>query len=254
MEQLLMKIKKMTNIDFHFASYGVLLSGTFEQIAASRRFLHMKQRRRQNYNSLGGVSVFVEQNEEEGYETSEAFMKMFLVAYREQLDEIKEKYGVDIMKYSDKDGKVKTNLKTMDKTKEALISEARSDFICLYQKAHQNAHLVRFSACHDEEKNKLRNAVQNINKNMPVVIDRCEDRLSYQIYGDKTIVHEALEKIDRQVKISTDGPGVHGARLRQGQQSAHFDAEEPMDVEDKPTNLSVRYGKLQDPYTKVLLV
>ena len=273
------KIRKKTNIEFHFASYGYLITGTFEQIATSRQHLQKVRRPRKkssvenNYvlqqsttpleekekedagnmkpqHSQEDSSISVEQfqkstdkEEDEGYQTTDNFMKMFKKVYKEQLDTMKKNYEVDILQYNDSKGEMKVKVKPKYECTRSQLCEAREKFITLYQTAHQNTKLVRFSIRDKSEENsrKLRRITQNLKRELPVVIDRADDRVSYQIYGKTDTVEQALRELQDTVGIKTDESQMNGVGSSSGKSSSLFDAEEAMGVDDDDFNKYEHY-------------
>ena len=265
---LLEKIKKETNIEVHFASYGYLITGTFEQIATLRQDLQKVRRPRKKssvenkyvleqsttplkekekedsgnmkpQHSQEESSTFVEpfqestdEEEDEGYQTTDNFMKMFEKVYKEQLDMMKKNYKVKILQCSDSKGEMKVKVEPKDGCRSPQLREAREKFITLYQTAHQNTRLVRFITRDKSEAKdtKLRRIIQKMNKELPVVIYRAEDRVSYQIYGTTDAVEQALRELQDTVGIKTDEFQVNGAGSYTGQSSSLFD--EAMDVDE----------------------
>ena len=267
---LLEKIRKETNIEFHLASYGYLITGTFEQIATLRQHLQKVRRPRktssvenkyvlqqsttpleekekedfrnmkpqhseeENSTSIDQFRESTDEEEDEGYQTTDNFMKMFKKVYKEQLETMEKNYKVKVLKCSDSKGEMKVKVEAKDGCTSRQLCEAREKFITLYQTAHQNTKLVRFSICDKNEKNssKLRRMFHNLKKELPVVIDRAEDRVSYQIYGKTDTVEQALRELQDTVGIKTDESQMNGAGSSTGQSSTLFDAEETMDVDD----------------------
>ena len=286
---LLEKIRKKTNIEFHFASYGFLISGTFEQVATSRQHLqkvgrprqkssvekkyvlqqsttpferkrkedfgNMKPQHSQEENSTS-VDQFQEstdhdEEEDEGYQTTDNFMEMFEKVFKEQLETMEKNYIVEILQYNDSKGEMKVKVKPKDGCSSRQLCEAREEFITLYQTAHQNTKFVRFITRDKSEAKdaKLRRIIQKMNKELPVVIYRADDRVSYQIYGTTDAVELALRELQDTVGIKTDvSQGKEARSFTTGQSSSLFDAEETMDIDDDELRLFEHYcGKRYIP-------
>lgn len=269
MEDLLKTISKKTNIEFHNASFGFLISGSFEQVASLRQYLqkvlnrnqgqlssgeqkhssqlsditHEKMHRNwterqkaeeRSSNVLHQTTGFTDEDSEQGYETNEDFMKMFGKAHQTELENIEAEYCVKIKKYNDSKGKVKVKVEPGRTTTTTQLSLAQEKFIALYQQAFKSAKRVRFRAC-GENLTKLRQIIHDLKKRLPVLIDKAGDRLSYQIYGEEDAVERALQTLHSRIDIKSDDCETSSFGTRTlSEQPSIFDAEEAMELDNDP--------------------
>lgn len=280
-ELVLNKVKKETDIEFHDASEDFLLSGKFHQVKQSGDLLsqylesldfgsllldgsHKKKRVAKGLDATSneadgtgeigpgeglGTSVNFEDQEcadmkPQQYETTEKFFRLFVKAHDKEFQEIEHDHEIKIHRVV-VDGKV-----TVEPTKHCSTEkffEGCEAFITLYQNVHKCMKLVEFAPRDQESPARVRQRILEVGQAQPLLIEVCEDRKHWKVYGEEIFVEKFLRDLQKEDPIDRTAPEA-GAWCRDGtdEDDENFESDDQLEHMLGSVKVSVIKGDITD--------
>ena len=146
------------------------------------------------------------------YETTEKFFRLFVKAHDKEFQEIEHDHEIKIHRVV-VDGKV-----TVEATKHCSTEkffEGCEAFITLYQNVHKCMKLVEFAPRDQESPARVRKRIREVGKAQPLLIEVCEDRKHWKVYGEEIFVEKFLRDLQKEDLIDRTAPEA-GAWCRDG--------------------------------------
>ncbi|XP_022787724.1 uncharacterized protein LOC111327745 [Stylophora pistillata] len=249
---VLNKVKDEADIEFHDASEGFVLSGTFQQVKQSRVLLSqfLENCQSLDFGSLlpngshknkriakssdptsqeagetgetrpgegSGNSVNFEGQEcadmqPQQYDTTPKFFCLFVKAHDKELQKIENDYEVKIHR------DVVNDKVTVEPTKLCTTEkffEGCEAFITLYQNVHKCMKLVKFIPRDQKSPVHIRQRIRDVGKAQPLLIEVCEDRKHLKVYGEERFVEKYLGDLQEEGLIGRTAQEA-GAWCRDG--------------------------------------
>lgn len=133
------------------------------------------------------------------YESTQKFFPLFVKAHEDELQKIEKDFKVNVSREVD-DGKV-TVAPTEHCTAEKYHDGCEA-FITLYQKVHKRMKLEQFIPRDEESPAHVRQRIRDMGKAHPVLVEVCEDRKHWKVYGEDSFVEDFLSDLQKERLIS----------------------------------------------------
>ena len=174
----------------------------------------------------------------QSFEVEPKFIKVFVKAYKTEVDNIGAEYHVVVPKEA-KGGKI--SLIPEDGCSDEQYNKACDLFIDLYQQMTQAMKMERFSLKSEKNVVGARNKIHEMSKMFPVSVEMARDKKHWELYGEERALEAALEFLRKEeIEIRRESGKDKGSG--EFQQARHD--EEAMDVD--PTDSS-RGSQSKDP-------
>ena len=176
------------------------------------------------------------------FEVEPKFIKVFVKAYKSEIDDIEAKYHVKVPRET-KGGKI--SLKPTDACSSEEYEKACDVFIDLYQRMTQIMKMERFSLKSEKNIVPARNKIQEMSKRFPVSVEVGKGQKHWELYGEEHHLEEALEFLERE-RVEIKRESKHGKGTEEFQGSR--DHEEAMDVDPSNVHSGIQSKELLETF------
>ena len=221
-EHVLNKVRDETEIEFHDASEGFVLSGRFQQVKQSRDLLSHylkdfqnsdlrsstsddsdKKGRSVKHSAKGssptsngeiGNSEWKESSdmEPQQYETTQKFFPLFVKAHGETLQKIESDFKIKVHREAVND---KVTVAPTGRCTVREFEKGCDAFITLYQDVHKRMKLEQFIPRDEESPARVRQRIRDMGKTHPILVEKCDDRKHWKVYGEDCFVEQFLSDL-----------------------------------------------------------
>ena len=213
LDAVLKEACRKTGALYHEAADEVLISGTWEQVSETRRFIHIKLDENSARTASSSSSDYSEDiSSKPGrqvFDTSPSVAKYIKSWHDGDLRHIEQKYQVKITWSKDRT-KVYIKARSYANDNDDLLQTACDQFARLYQKFHQTVTSMRFDFNQNKTsypKNQLETALNDVPKFVSgIILDISADGNVYTLWGTGQSLNQANLWIRAQLGVSVESP------------------------------------------------